>query len=166
MDDIRNFVNSGKPIVALRTSSHGFQEWPEFDKTVLGGNYDGHYEGEPEKRMIDTDGNRYVVGEPSGHPQTITINAANRKHPLLKGINNFTSKYSLYKTAPIADDATLLLTGTSPEGTQPVAWTRNYNGAKVVYIALGGVQDWANPNFKKLVTSSIFWTSDFKPKKK
>ena len=29
LDDIRQYVNSGKPFVALRTSSHGFQGWPD-----------------------------------------------------------------------------------------------------------------------------------------
>ena len=51
---IRKFVQDGKPLVALRTSSHAFHlggrpvpagadSWPEFDADVLGGNYHGHY---------------------------------------------------------------------------------------------------------------------------
>src|SRR6266498_5570107 len=128
LDDIRHYVNSGKPFVALRTTSHGFQGWPDFDKTVLGGNYSGHYEGDPEERKIDANGNRYPVGEPSGPVQQVTINPANKDHPVLKGISNFSSKYSLYKTSPIASDVQLLLTGTVPEGSQPVAWARMYNG--------------------------------------
>ena len=52
---IRQYVASGKPLVALRTSSHAFdirdgslpagaETWPEFDGEVLGGHYHGHYE--------------------------------------------------------------------------------------------------------------------------
>lgn len=164
LEDFKNFVASGKPIVALRTSSHGFQGWPEFDKLVLGGNYSGHYEGEPEKRQIGADGRRYIVGETSGPTQSITINEANKDHPVLKGITNFTSKYSLYKTSPIAPDATLLLTGKTAEGSEPLAWTRTYNGARIVYIALGGVQDFANPIFKKLLTNAIIWAGNIKVK--
>ncbi|MFT3705120.1 MAG: ThuA domain-containing protein [Agriterribacter sp.] len=165
IEDIKAYVNSGKPLVALRTASHGFQEWPEFDKEILGGNYSFHYDGEPEKRLIGADGMRYVTGEPSGPVQQVSINEENKQHPVLAGIKNFSSKYSLYKTAPIAADAKLLLTGKTTEGTEPLAWARTIKG-KMVYIALGGVQDWQNPIFVQLVTNALFWTADFKAKKK
>src|SRR5687768_3053990 len=127
IDDIKNYVASGKPLVALRTSSHGFQSWPEFDKEVLGGNYNHHYTGEPEKREVGSDGMMYTVGEPTGSPQTVTVDPANKNHPILEGVSNFVSKYSLYKTGPLASDAKLLLTGKTSEGEEPVAWTRVYN---------------------------------------
>jgi type 1 glutamine amidotransferase len=165
IDDIKNYVASGKPLVALRTSSHGFQSWPEFDKEVLGGNYNNHYKGEPEKREIGADGMAYTVGEPTGAPQVVTVNSENRSHPVLAGVNDFVSKYSLYKTAPIASDAKLLLTGKTEEGEEPVAWTREQKGSKVVYIALGGVQDWRNPIFVRLVTNALFWAADFSGRK-
>ena len=161
MEDIKKYVASGKPLVALRTSSHGFQSWPEFDKEVLGGNYNHHYRGEPEKREIGADGMAYAVGEPVGSPQTVTVDSVNKSHPVLEGVENFSSKYSLYKTAPIASDAKLLLTGKTEEGEEPVAWTREHHGSRVVYIGLGGVQDWKNPIFVRLVTNSLFWAADF-----
>jgi len=166
IEDIKNYVKSGKPLVALRTSSHGFQSWPEFDKDVLGGNYSLHFKGEPEKRKLGPDGMAYTVGEPSGQPQKVTVDSLNKDHPVLEGIQDFVSKYSLYKTAPIAGDAKLLLTGKTSEGSQPVAWTRDQNGRRVVYIALGGVQDWKNPIFVKLITNSLFWAADFKAERK
>lgn len=166
IEDIKKYVNAGKPLVALRTSSHGFQSWPEFDKEVLGGNYSFHYKGEPEKREIDADGMRYTVGQPSGPVQAVSINPLNKNHPILAGVGSFSSKYSLYKTSPIASDATLLLTGKTAEGEEPVAWARNHKGGRVVYIGLGGVQDWQNPVFVKLVTNSLFWAADFKAKSK
>jgi len=162
IEDIKAYLNAGKPLVALRTASHGFQEWPEFDKEVLGGNYSFHYDGEPEKRLIGDDGMRYVTGEPSGPVQQVSINEAEKNHPVLKGVKNFSSKYSLYKTAPIATDATLLLTGQTAEGKEPLAWARMHNGGRVVYIALGGVQDWKNPIFVQLVTNALFWTAEGK----
>jgi type 1 glutamine amidotransferase len=166
IEDIKNYVASGKPLVALRTSSHGFQSWPEFDKDILGGNYHNHYPGEPEKREVGTDGMAYTVGEPTGSPQTITPNPQNKSHPVLAGVSDFVSKYSLYKTSPIASDTKLLLTGKTEEGEEPVAWTRENKGQKVVYIALGGVQDWKNPIFVRLVTNALFWAADFSAKKK
>src|SRR5687768_4647988 len=34
---IKSYVNSGKPLIGLRTASHAFENWKEFDNTVLGG---------------------------------------------------------------------------------------------------------------------------------
>src|SRR5688572_9295747 len=39
---IKKYSNSGKPIIGLRTASHAFQNWKEWDREVLGGNYQGH----------------------------------------------------------------------------------------------------------------------------
>lgn len=166
IDDIKNYIASGKPLVALRTSSHGFQSWPEFDHDVLGGSYHHHYTGEPEPREIGKDGMAYVVGEPTGQPQQVHVDSVNHDHPVLKGVNDFVSKYSLYKTSPVAEDAKVLLTGHTDEGTEPVAWTRERNGQRVAYIALGGVQDWKNPVFVTLVTNAIFWAAEGKSEQK
>ncbi|MEJ7769762.1 MAG: ThuA domain-containing protein [Chitinophagaceae bacterium] len=166
MEDIKKYVQSGKPLVALRSSSHGFESWPEFDKEVLGGNYSNHFKGTPEKRQIGVDGIFYPVGEPSGPLLNLLVNTVYKDHPVLNGVRNFASPYSLYKTSPIASDAKLLLTGKTIEGEQPVAWTRKNHGGRVVYIGLGGVQDWLNADFVKLVTNALFWAGDYKVKKK
>jgi type 1 glutamine amidotransferase len=160
IEKIKSYVNSGRPIVALRTASHGFQNWLEFDHLVLGGNYQGHYPGSPEAREVGDDGMHYPVGMPKGPVLEVKINPENADHPVLEGIKNFTSKYSLYRTSPVADDVKVLMTGTIPDhDPEPVVWTRNFKGAWVVYISIGGVQDWDNTMFVKLVTNSIFWSA-------
>ena len=63
LEAVKRYVNSGNPIVALRTTSHGFQNWLEFDKLVLGGNYHGHYPGGPELTAIDSNGNHHSEGQ-------------------------------------------------------------------------------------------------------
>jgi len=161
LQKIKDYVNSGKGgIVALRTACHGFLNWPEFDKEVLGGNYHMHYPGSPEKRGVDKDGNRYPIGVPDGPVQEDKIVPGKEKHPVLTGIPNFTSKYSLYLTSPVAKDVDLLMTGTIPEkDPEPLVWTRDHNGARVVFIGLGGLQDWKNPVFVKLVTNAMYWAA-------
>src|SRR5439155_23973582 len=44
---IPKYCRSGKPIVALRTASHAFQNWLALDKEILGGNYKNHYGAGP-----------------------------------------------------------------------------------------------------------------------
>ena len=161
LDYVKQYVNSGKPIIALRNSSHGFQNWLEFDNKVLGGNYQGQNEGsQPEPAALDMDNKRYPAGEAVGPIQYLEINPQYKNHPLLAGVTDFTSRYSLYKTSPVASDVQVLLTGTIPEvDKQPVAWTRDFNGARVFYVSLGGVQDFENENFIKMLTNAIFWAS-------
>ena len=54
MDSIRRHLSLGKPVIGIRTASHAFelrkesslkghQQWPEWDQSVIGGNYQGHH---------------------------------------------------------------------------------------------------------------------------
>lgn len=132
---------AGKPIVGVRTASHAIQTWLDFDKEVLGGNYKGHYGG--------------------GVKQSVTVNPAAKDHPVLKGVKDFESEYSLYKTGPIAADATLLMTSTTPKaaGAEPAAWVREYKGGRVFYTSLGGLSDFENASFRQLLVNALFWTA-------
>lgn len=160
---IRKYVESGGPVVALRTASHGYQDWLEFDKEVLGGNYHGHYPGSPERGGHDAPGDRYVKGGPTGPTQRVTVNPDVKDHPVLDGVVDFSSRYSLYLTSPVADNALILLMGTIPTGeSDPVAWVRSYKGARIVYISIGGLQDWENSTFLRLVTNAVFWAANRK----
>lgn len=139
---VKKYVEAGKPIVAVRTASHGFQNYLEVDKVVLGGNYTGHF--------------------PDGPVMTVSIVPAAAKHPVLAGITSpIKSKYSLYKTAPLASDTELLMTGETSEsnGSQPATWTRQHKGGRVFYTSLGGVEDFANENFRRLLVNALFWTA-------
>src|SRR5258708_21285460 len=52
---VREYLESGKPLVGIRTASHAFalrdkpDGWPAFDKDVLGGDYQMHYDNAPDK---------------------------------------------------------------------------------------------------------------------
>lgn len=147
LEKVKQYCLSGKPIVAVRTASHGFQNFLEFDKKVLGGNYHGHY------------GN--------GPIQTATINPKQKDHPILKGVDTIKSKYSLYKTSPLADDCSVLMTAKIPnKEPEPSAWIRDYKGARVFYTALGGVEDFKNESFRRMIINALYWVSKQEPRKK
>src|SRR5262249_33247299 len=61
LDRIKKYCTSGKPIVAVRTASHAFQNWLAFDKEVLGGDYQNHY-GDKAKTKVR------IVEKANGHP--------------------------------------------------------------------------------------------------
>ncbi len=135
---IKAYVKSGKPIVAIRTASHGFQNYLEFDKEILGDNYQGHLKNEYSTRA--------------------KLTAGAEAHPVLKGVRQLASLGSLYKTSPLASDVIPLLIGTSPEGTEPVAWVREIKGQRIFYTSLGAQSDFENSTFLRLVTNAIFWS--------
>jgi type 1 glutamine amidotransferase len=139
LERVKKYCQSGKPIVALRTASHGFQNWLAFDKEVLGGNYSNHYKEGPitEVRILERA----------------------KDHPVLAGIRPFRSLGSLYKNTGVAKDVEVLLTGSIPEHTEPIAWTRVHNGGRLFYTSLGHPEDFKDDNFRRMLVNALFWTA-------
>ncbi|HLJ93896.1 MAG TPA: ThuA domain-containing protein, partial [Gemmataceae bacterium] len=142
LERIQKYCRSGKPIVAVRTASHAFQNWLALDKEILGGNYQGHY--------------------PEGPVTKVSIVEKAKNHPILAGVTPFESVGSLYKNIGRAADVDVLLTGSIPEHTEPIAWTRIHNGGRVFYTSLGHPKDFQNSNFQRLLANALLWTSNRK----
>jgi len=139
LERVKKYCAAGRPIVGLRTASHAFQNWPEFDKEVLGGNYQMHYGVGPTTRF-----------EPADKA---------KDHPILAGVKPFTSASSLYKNTGLASDCEVLATGSIPDHTEPVAWTRVQHGGRVFYTSLGSPADFQEPSFVRMVVNGIFWAA-------
>jgi type 1 glutamine amidotransferase/nicotinamidase-related amidase len=154
LDIVRRFVDSGKPVVGIRTASHAFSlrtqsipdglaAWPEFDAQVLGGNYDGHHANEKLPK--------------------ISIHSEQAVHPILKGIgtNPFLSGGSLYRTSPLSEKTTVLMTGAiDGKPAEPTAWTFQRNdGGRSFYTSLGHKEDFQNPDFQCLLFNGLVWAS-------
>jgi type 1 glutamine amidotransferase len=147
---LRKYLDAGKPLIAIRTSSHAFDakgkhpvghvEWTKFDTEVLGGNYHNHH--------------------PAGPLTTISVAAGAEKNLLLAGIKTpFTSKGSLYMTSPLAPTTTTLLVGsTAKYDPEPLAWTNTYKKARVFYTSLGHKDDFKSPQFVRLMENAVRWT--------
>jgi type 1 glutamine amidotransferase len=136
LDRFKKYCLAGKPIVGIRTASHAVQTWLDLDKEVLGGDYTGHYgKGATEVKIVDKAKN----------------------HPILAGLKQFTSEGTLYKNAKIAGDCEVLLTGSIPEATMPIAWTRMYKGGRIFYTSLGHQKDFENENFLRLLENAVAW---------
>jgi putative membrane-bound dehydrogenase-like protein len=147
LEPVKRFVKSGKPIIGLRTASHGFQNWLAMDKEVFGGDYQNHYQDKA--------------------PCDVAIVEKQKDHPILKGCSSFRSNGSLYKNPNVAADVTVLLTGSIPGHTEPVAWMREKDGRRVFYTSLGHPDDFKDENFLRLLVNALAWTtkSDLKPSK-
>ena len=149
MRHFRDYLDAGRPLIALRTASHAFDtrgkhpeghvEWRDFDPEVLGGNYHGHYG--------------------RGPTTTVTVATGAKEHKILAGLKApFTSTASLYKASPLGKRTKLLLMGTIPgHEPEPVAWTNTYNNSRVFYTSLGSVDDFKNVQFRRLLINAVFW---------
>jgi type 1 glutamine amidotransferase/nicotinamidase-related amidase len=149
LDRVRAYLDAGKPLVGLRTASHAFDvrgksqegqdEWPEFDPHVLGGNYQGH--------------------GPNPAGTDVAVVAEHTDHPILHGVKpaKWHSTGSLYYTAPVAANATVLMNGSIEDRTEPLTWIRNFGDARVFYTGLGHPEDFAEPPFRALMVNAIYW---------
>lgn len=154
LNRIRRYVESGKPVIGIRTASHafclrnkppedGFAAWPEFDSTVFGGNYTNHY-----KNSLIAMIQRVNPSSPSAES-------------LLSGIKELpcTSGGSLYRVSPLQEQAEVVLQGTvEGYGPEPVAWTfLRTDGGKSFYTSLGHVDDFHGPVLPHLLSNAIKW---------
>jgi nicotinamidase-related amidase len=155
LDRIRQFIEAGKPLVALRTSSHAFAaqagaalpagvvEWKTFDRDVLGCQYHGHY--------------------PSQLKTVVQAVPGAAKHPILAGVTAepIPVTSSLYKVQPLAKGATVLMTGRAGDDpAEPVAWTYQRPGrGRVFYTSLGHNDDFHQEAFVRLLRNGICWAA-------
>lgn len=143
---IREYLGSGKPLVALRTTSHAFETWKEFDREILGCHYDGHH------------------GNKSGdNPTYLRIVPEQVGHPILAGVpaEEFAVPSWLYKSQPLSNTATCLMTGrVSDRPVEPATWVNERGGQRVFYTMLGHPDDFNLPAFRALLLNAIQWSLD------
>jgi len=151
---IRKYVDAGKPVVGIRTASHGFAPasgkmpagmtaWTEFDRDVLGGNYTGHHGG--------------------GVRTALTLAKGAGEHPILQGVSldGLEGHGSLYKVSPLGKTTRALLIGSIPgKSAEPVAWVNTSKaGGRVFYTSLGHVDDFKQPGFNRLLRNAVSWAA-------
>ena len=177
MKHIVDYVESGRPIVGLRTATHAFsyqrnldspyahwsfrsETWPGgFGQQVLGDtwiNHHGHHGRESTRGVIA----RGAAG-----------------HPILRGVTDVWGPTDVYGVKNLGDDADVLLLGAvlagmSPsdppvEGPkndpmEPLAWTRSYTGAggkasRVFTTTMGASTDFESEGLRRLVVNAVYW---------
>ncbi|MBK1879206.1 ThuA domain-containing protein [Pelagicoccus mobilis] len=140
---IIDWCESGKPVLAIRTASHAFQFYKEFDSKILGGNYSGHGPAEDEVSI-------QIVDE-------------NSSDPLLEGLAPWQRPGKVYRNPEIAQDCQVLLRAQSPLEDQAVAWKRVNGEQRVFYTSLGLPDDFQNPKFVGLLDRALHWVAEARP---
>jgi type 1 glutamine amidotransferase len=172
MQHIVRYIESGKPVIGMRTATHAFAmktsptyqpySWNDkltggFGRTVLGETWIRHH------------------GE-HGVQSTRGITAPGQEqHPILRGVppGSLWSPADVYETrVPLPDSVPLVLgqvlQGMKPEDPpvrdgplnnpmMPVAWTRTYRGARIFTTTLGAAEDLLNEPFRRMMVNACYW---------
>ena len=173
-----DYVNAGKPIIGLRTSTHAFaysrnknspyakydwasRDWPGgFGQQVLGETWINHYgaHGKESTRGV--------------------LNQSMKDHPILRGVTDLWWPSDVYEVQhrPQHDQVLvwgLVLSGMKPDDPpvagpkndppMPLAWVREYKGdagktSKIVATTAGAAVDLQNEGLRRLLVNACYWT--------
>jgi type 1 glutamine amidotransferase len=179
MKHVVAYVESGKPVVGLRTATHAFKlSSPTYKKYTWDSKAPG-YEGGFGKQVL---GETWVAHHGAhGKEGTRGIVAPGREnHPILRGIEpgsifGTTDVYTVH--LPLPGDSTPLVLGQVTESLKPdskpvagkkndpmmpVAWTKTYKGAsgkagRVFATTMGASQDFAYEGTRRLIVNGCYW---------
>jgi hypothetical protein len=169
LEKIVRYVDSGKPIIALRTANHGFHgplpykidgKQVRWGEDVLGGsflNHHGRWHADSTRGSFDKD-------------QT--------QHPILIGVADIWGDSDVYRTykegTSLPADCTPLVWGQPLMGRKPddlpnkeleplpVAWVKPWQTsggktARVFHCTMGSGTDLKNPGLRRLVINAAYW---------
>jgi type 1 glutamine amidotransferase len=158
---IEAYLQSGKPIMGFRTSTHAFN-YPQTDPLVA-------YNGFAERAFGAPPG----WGGPSQHTHyghnastDAMVIADKAKHPILTGVDpTFHVRSWLYRVLPDypAKGTEWLLMGkaVNPDKKaedQPIAWTwENQYKGRVFFTTMGHPEDFSVESFQRLVVNAVHW---------
>ncbi len=135
---LKQFFASGKGLVALRSTSHGWENWREFDQEILGAKYGG----------------------PGGGNFGLATQLIIKDHPIWRGVERLDTKKDLYRITELAPDVTVILEGETKNGRVPVGWTRAHHGSRLFYLALGYQQEMEHPAFRRMMANALRWVTE------
>ncbi len=177
MKYVVDFVNSGKPILGIRTATHAFayernkespyvkydwryKEWPGgFGQQVLGETWISHHgvHGKESTRGV--------------------INEKLRQHPILEGVDDIWGPTDVYTVVHLPTDAQVLaygqvlggmkptdkpVSGPKNNPMMPVIWIRNYTGetgksSRIISSTIGAAVDLESEGLRRLFVNACYW---------
>ena len=162
---IDEYLNSGKPVIGFRTSTHSFN-YPEGHELYQWNAFGERAFGSPPGWGGVAKHTHY------GHESSTDVSVVSKeaRHPVLKGVDTaFHVRSWLYKVLHDypAKGSTWLLMGKAvnpdtPEAFQnPVAWTwTSPSGARTFMTTLGHPEDFQEEGLQRLFINAVHWTLD------
>ncbi len=174
-EHVVKYVDSGKPIMALRTGNHGFQaalpykingKQVRWGEDVLGGAFMGHH------GHWQADSTRGIIA------------ADQKQHPILTGVSDIWGNSDVYRTykegTGLPAGCTALVWGQPLTGRHhddppntaleplPVAWIKNWSTstgkvARVFHSTMGSGTDLQNVGLRRLISNAAHWCMEMDP---
>lgn len=177
MQHINDYLEKGKPVIGLRTSTHAFSN----KKNPEWGHYSYNYKGE--NKTWHGGFGKLILGETwvghygKNHQQAskLILEEGQKEHPILRGVTDAWAQCGGYKAFPEKMNATVLARGrilngmtpdAEPDTTKeelPVAWIRNYHLAsgasgKVFTTTHGASEDLLSEGFRRMLVNASLWS--------
>lgn len=169
------YVDSGRPIVGLRTSTHAFKIDDEREPFAR---YSYRYAGEGFEGGFGRQilGETWVTHYGKNHTTSaaFVLDEAHRGHPILRGVRDVWVQSGAYEAHPLEDSVVLarsqVLDGMSPQAPpvkekalMDAAWVRTYRGktgreGRVFTTTHGASEDILNEGFRRLVINGCLWS--------
>jgi len=173
---IIEYLDSGKPIIGIRTANHGFLEnFPyekngkkvQFGNDILGGTFLSHHGN------WHADSTRGIIVEEQ------------RDHPILTSVDDIWGPSDVYRTYPegeaLPDDCTALVFGQPLMGRShdeainpkkiplPIAWTKTWRtttgkDANVFHLTMGSARDYQSAGLRRMTINAVYWCLDMSDK--
>lgn len=148
--DLKRLLAEGKGVVALHHSLAGYPDWPEYEE-IIGGRY------------LLAPRVRDGVEQPAStyqHDVRFTVRVADRRHPVVRGVDDFVIEDETYRGFVVSSRVRPLLTTTEATSGSTIGWCKTYGRSRVVYLMLGhGPTAYEHPAFRRLVRQAILWTA-------
>ncbi|MEC9093764.1 MAG: ThuA domain-containing protein, partial [Planctomycetota bacterium] len=173
MQYIDDYIQSGKPVIGLRTSTHGFKglkgkfekynegyngkdkDWKfGFGEAILGEHWVGHY------------------GRNHKQSSRLILQADQKTHPILRGVKDVHTQCGGYNAHP-REGSVVLAKGQILNGMKindpadpskevlPVVWVRTYQKnnpkSRVFATTHGASEDILNEGFRRLLVNAHLW---------
>lgn len=178
------YLKSGKPIIALRTSTHAFAGFPK-GSPWESWNYNSEGSGFGKRVLGETWLTHW--GKHKSEATRGAIEPSQRGNPLLRGVDQLFGDTDVYEAYPPADATILVrgivLAGMTPESApasyrkpratdkqeqdvndpaMPVVWTRlvkNDAGTtnRILTTTLGAATDLQNEDLRRLIVNGVYW---------
>lgn len=169
-----DYMQAGKPLIALRTSTHAFnydrnkqspyakydwrsREWPGgFGQQVLGDTWVNHH------------------GDHAVESARGVIDGMHKNHPILKGVKDIWGPSDVYGITKLLPTDKVLVHGLTLKGMKPddapnynkslmpMVWLRDYkwengNTSKILCSTIGAAVDLESADLRRMIVNASFW---------
>jgi uncharacterized protein len=137
-EGILSHLADGGALLGIHTASICFDDFPQWGD-LLGGVWDWDVSWHPPRGPIEV-----LIGR--------------RDHPVVAGLQHFSLIDEVYHDLIRQPDIDVLVTGRAGGGSQPVVWTRTWQGSRIAYDALGhDVASISHPVHAALIRRAALW---------